>query len=197
MVTTKVAGKTDTKASAGFPIVGLGASAGGLEAFEQFFRKVPRDSGMAFVLVPHLDPGHASILTEILQRSTAMPVVEAQDQMAVAPNRVYVIPPNRDMAIFHGALQLSVPEQPRGHRMPIDAFLRSLAEDQGEQGHRRHPLRHRHRRHPGAARRSSAPAAFRSCRTRPLRNTTACRRAPFRPATPPMSCRWKKCRRRC
>ena len=115
-----------------FPIVALGASAGGLEAFEQFFRHVPADSGMAFVLVPHLDPSHASILTEILQRSTAMPVVEAQDQMAVAPNRVYVIPPNRDMAIFHGALQLSVPEPPRGQRMPIDAFLRSLAEDQGE-----------------------------------------------------------------
>ena len=113
-------------------VVGIGASAGGLEAFEQFFRHVPPDSGMAFVLVPHLDPGHASILTEILQRATAMPVVEAQDQMAVAPNGVYIIPPNRDMAIFHGALQLSVPELPRGQRMPIDAFLRSLAEDRGE-----------------------------------------------------------------
>jgi len=119
--------------TAGFPIVGIGASAGGLEAFEQFFRKAPPDSGMAFVLVSHLDPGHASILTEILQRSTTMPVFEIQDQMKVAPNSVYVIPPNRDMAIFHGALQLSVPEQPRGQRMPIDAFLRSLAEDQGEQ----------------------------------------------------------------
>ena len=116
----------------GFPIVGIGASAGGLEAFEQFFRNVPPDSGMAFVLVSHLDPSHASILTEILQRTTAMPVVEAQDQMKVAPNSVYAIPPNRDMAIFHGALQLNVPEQPRGQRMPIDAFLRSLAEDQGE-----------------------------------------------------------------
>ncbi|MDP2694068.1 MAG: chemotaxis protein CheB, partial [Gallionella sp.] len=117
----------------GFPIVGIGASAGGLEAFEQFFRKVPPDSGMAFVLVSHLDPSHTSILTEILQRTTTMPVVEAQDQVKVAPNNVYAIPPNRDMAIFHGALQLSVPDQPRGQRMPIDAFLRSLAEDQGEQ----------------------------------------------------------------
>ena len=87
---------------------------------------------MAFVLVSHLDPDHSSMLTEILQRITAMPVVEAQDQMAVEPNCVYVIPPNREMAIFHGALQLSVPEVPRGQRMPIDAFLRSLAEDQGE-----------------------------------------------------------------
>ena len=132
MVTRKVATKREAEASGAFPIVGLGASAGGLEAFEHFFRNVPRDNGMAFVLVPHLDPGHASILTEILQRSTAMPVVEAQHSMPVAPNGVYVIPPNREMTIFHGAIQLSVPEQPRGHRMPIDAFLRSLAEDQGE-----------------------------------------------------------------
>ncbi len=122
--------KPDTQ---GFPIVGLGASAGGLEAFEQFFRQMPPDSGMAFVVVSHLDPSHASILTEILQRSTRMSVIEAQDQMKVNVNGVYVIPPNRDMAIFHGVLQLSVPEQPRGQRMPIDAFLRSLAEDQGEQ----------------------------------------------------------------
>ncbi|MEO5698347.1 MAG: chemotaxis protein CheB, partial [Burkholderiaceae bacterium] len=115
-----------------FPIVGLGASAGGLEAFELFFRQMPVDSGMGFVLVQHLDPSHASILTEIIQRCTAMPVVEAQDQMPVAPNRVHVIPPNRDMVIFNGALQLSVPVEPRGQRMPIDAFLRSLAEDQSE-----------------------------------------------------------------
>ncbi|HET6718074.1 MAG TPA: chemotaxis protein CheB, partial [Rhodocyclaceae bacterium] len=115
-----------------FSIVGMGASAGGLEAFEHFFRSVPAASGLAFVLVPHLDPSHASILTEILQRTTAMPVVEAQDQMVVAPDHVYVIPPNRDLSIFHGVLQLAVPEVPRGQRMPIDAFLRSLAEDQGE-----------------------------------------------------------------
>ena len=115
-----------------FPIVGLGASAGGLEAFEQFFRHIPADSGMAFVLISHLDPSHASILTEILQRVTTMPVIEAQDQMQVTPNHVYVIPPNRDMTIFHGALQLSIPEVPHGQRMPIDTFLRSLAEDQSE-----------------------------------------------------------------
>src|SRR4030042_6920922 len=73
----------------GFPIIGLGASAGGLEALEQFFRHVPPDSGMAFVLVTHLDPGHVSMLTEILQRTTVMPVVEVKDQMAGAPNRVF------------------------------------------------------------------------------------------------------------
>jgi two-component system, chemotaxis family, CheB/CheR fusion protein len=115
-----------------FCIVGLGASAGGLEAFEQFFRKVAPDSGLAYIQVPHLDPGHASILTEILQRCASIPVVEALDQARVVPNPVYVIPPNREMAIFHGMLQLSVPEMPHGLRMPIDAFMRSLAEDQGD-----------------------------------------------------------------
>ncbi len=126
------AGEGTGQANTGFNIVGIGASAGGLEAFEQFFRNVKPDSGQAFVLVPHLDPSHASILTEILQRSTVMSVVEAQDQVRVEPDHVYVIPPNRDMAIFNGMLQLSVPEIPRGQRMPIDAFLRSLAEDQAE-----------------------------------------------------------------
>jgi two-component system CheB/CheR fusion protein len=116
-----------------FPVVGLGASAGGLEAFEAFFRHVPTDIGMAFVLVSHLDPSHESILSEIVQRTTALPVVEVTDQLTVKPNCIYVIPPNRDLTIFHGALQLSVPEAPRGQRMPIDAFFRSLAEDQGEQ----------------------------------------------------------------
>ena len=117
----------------GFPIIGMGASAGGLEAFEQFFRAMPSDSGMAFVLVSHLDPSHVSLLTEILQRSTAMPVVEAKDQMVVEPNSVYVIQPNREMAIFRGTLQLSMPEASRGLRMPIDIFLRSLADERGEQ----------------------------------------------------------------
>ncbi|MDO8311107.1 MAG: chemotaxis protein CheB, partial [Sideroxyarcus sp.] len=121
-----------TKVDAGFNIVGIGASAGGLEAFEQFFRNMPADCGIAFVLVSHLDPDHASLLTEILQRSTSMPVVEAQDNMRVQPNCVYAIPPNHDLAIFHGILQLSAPDAPRGQRLVIDAFMRSLAEDQGE-----------------------------------------------------------------
>jgi two-component system CheB/CheR fusion protein len=116
----------------GFPIVGMGASAGGLEAFEQFFKQVSPQSGIAFVLVPHLDPAHASMLTDILGRITSMPVLEAQDGVEVQPDHVYVIPPNRDMALFHGALQLSVPGAARGQRMAIDYFFRSLAEDQGE-----------------------------------------------------------------
>jgi two-component system CheB/CheR fusion protein len=115
-----------------FPIVGIGASAGGLEAFELFFKTMPAESGMAFVLIPHLDPGHASMLSEILQRNTTMPVHEAQDQTKIQPNHVYIIPPAKDMAIFHGAINLSVPELARGLRLPIDSFFRSLAEDQGE-----------------------------------------------------------------
>jgi two-component system, chemotaxis family, CheB/CheR fusion protein len=123
---------THQHVTSNFNIVGIGASAGGLEAFEQFFHQIPVDIGMAFVLIPHLDPSHGSLLTEILQRSTALPVHEALDQIQVEPNCVYVIPPNREMSIFHGKLLLSVPNEPRGQRMPIDAFLRSLAEDQQE-----------------------------------------------------------------
>jgi len=115
-----------------FPIVGIGASAGGLEAFELFFKTMPPESSMAFVLVPHLDPGHASMLSEILQRNTTMPVHEAIDQTIIQANHVYIIPPGKDMAIFHGTLNLSIPEQARGLRLPIDSFFRSLAEDQGE-----------------------------------------------------------------
>ncbi|WNV03927.1 chemotaxis protein CheB [Candidatus Methylospira mobilis] len=114
------------------PVVGIGASAGGLEAFEQFFRNVPADTGMAFVLVSHLDPNHASLLTEILQRSTALPIVEANDRIAVAPNHVYVIPPNRDMTILQGKLRLNIPDESHAQRLPIDTFLRSLAADKGD-----------------------------------------------------------------
>ncbi len=115
-----------------FPIIGIGASAGGLESFELFFKTIPPDSGMAFVLIPHLDPGHASMLSDILQRITTMPVHEAEDQTPVQPDHVYIIPPGKDMAIFHGILNLSMPEKARGLRLPIDSFFRSLAEDQGE-----------------------------------------------------------------
>jgi len=121
-----------TKVDAVIPVVALGASAGGLEAFERFLRAMPPDSGMGFVVVQHLDPTHPSILAEILQRSTTMPVVEATDAMAVLPNRVHVIPPNRDMSIAHGVLSLSLPSEPRGHHLPIDSFFRALAADRAE-----------------------------------------------------------------
>ncbi|MHB1285295.1 MAG: chemotaxis protein CheB [Leptospirales bacterium] len=119
--------KPDRKPDTGFPIVGIGASAGGLEAFEEFFRHIKPDCGIAFVLISHLDPGHVSMLTEILQRVTVLPVIEVHDKMEVVPNSVYAIPPNRDMAISQGVLTLSIPDMPRGHRMPIDTFLTSLA----------------------------------------------------------------------
>ena len=115
-----------------FPIVGIGMSAGGLEVATEFLNAMPPDSGMGFVLVQHLDPTHPSILAEILQRSTAMPVVEAADGMAVLPNRVHVIPPNRDMLITHGVLGLSLPSEPRGRHLPIDSFFRALAADRAE-----------------------------------------------------------------
>ncbi len=115
-----------------FSIVGMGASAGGLEAFEQFFSKMPSDTGMAFVLVPHLDPTHASMMTELLKRVTRMEVTEAKEGVKVKPNCLYVIAPNKEMTIFHGSLGLEAPKMAHGLRMPIDTFLRSLAEDQGE-----------------------------------------------------------------
>jgi len=117
-----------------FPIVGIGASAGGLAAIEAFFSGMPADidPGMAFVLVQHLDPDHKSILTELIQRTTRMQVFQVKDGMLVQPNCVYIIPPNRDMAFLNGTLQLLEPAAPRGHRLPIDFLFRSLALDQHE-----------------------------------------------------------------
>ena len=112
-----------------FPIVGIGASAGGLEALEQFLRNMTENCGMAFVIVQHLDPTHKGIMPELLQRTTKMQVFQVSDRMKVKPNCVYVIPPNKDMSILHGALYLFEPTAVRGLRLPIDFFLRSLAED--------------------------------------------------------------------
>lgn len=114
-----------------FPIVGIGASAGGLEAFTQLLDHLSSDTGMAYVLVQHLDPKHESILTELLSRATKMPVSQVKDGMPVEPNHVYVIPPNTNMAIVHRILQLVPRTETRGQHMPIDYFLRALAEDQG------------------------------------------------------------------
>lgn len=109
-----------------FPIVGVGASAGGLEAFTQLLRVLPCDTGMAFVLVQHLSPSHASALAEILSRATKMPVSEVHDELTVEPNHVYVIPPARNMTISNGRLQL-VPRESSGLHSPIDQFFISLA----------------------------------------------------------------------
>jgi two-component system, chemotaxis family, CheB/CheR fusion protein len=133
-VSTAIAQSTaiHDKPDKGLPIIGIGSSAGGLEAVEQFFTHMPPDAGMAFVLVPHLDPAHASMMTDIVRRFTKMTVLEAEDGMEVEPDHVYVIPPNRNLAIFHKNLYLSLPSDSRGFRLPIDFFFRSLAEDHGE-----------------------------------------------------------------
>jgi two-component system CheB/CheR fusion protein len=117
-----------------FPIVGIGASAGGLAAFEAFFSGMPTvtDPNMAFVLVQHLAPDHKSILTGLIQRYTRMQVSEVEDGMKVRPNCAYIIPPGRDMAFKNGSLQLLEPSAPRGQRLPIDFFFSSLARDQRE-----------------------------------------------------------------
>ena len=116
-------------APAPFPVVGIGASAGGLAAFEAFFSAMPADSGVAFILVQHLAPDHKSMLVELIARHTRMQVFEVEDGMVVQPNCIYVIAPNFDMAFINGALQLLPPGAPRGHRCPVDFFFRSLAQD--------------------------------------------------------------------
>lgn len=115
-----------------FLTVGIGASAGGLEAFKRFFTAMPADTGMAFVLVQHLSPDHKSMLAELLGRSTAMQVVEATDGLKVKPDCVFVIPPDATMTIASGKLRISRPAPPRERRRPIDAFFESLAKDRGE-----------------------------------------------------------------
>ena len=112
-----------------FPVVGIGASAGGLEAFSKFFENMPADSGMAFVLNQHLDPTHASNMVDILRRYTKMPVIEAQDGMKLEPNHVYMVPPNRDMTIIDHSLKLVAPTERPGISHSIDLFFRSLARD--------------------------------------------------------------------
>ncbi|MCJ7764590.1 MAG: chemotaxis protein CheB, partial [Thiovulaceae bacterium] len=118
-----------------FPIVGIGASAGGLQAFEDFFNGMPADTdpNMAFILVQHLDPNHKSMLAELIQRCTHMQVFEVEDGMEIEANCIYTIVPDRDMAISKGRLQLLTPSAARSKRLPIDFFFRSLADHQHEQ----------------------------------------------------------------
>ena len=124
--------KQQVSTSLSFPIVGIGASAGGLEALEQFFPNMPKDSGMAFVVIQHLDPTHVGFLPELLQRKTDMKVTQVTDNLQAKPNHVYVIPPNKSMSVLNGVLHLFVPTEKRGLRLPIDTFFRSLADDQQE-----------------------------------------------------------------
>ncbi|MEJ6981793.1 CheR family methyltransferase [Pedobacter sp. P351] len=120
----------DATGRASFAIVGMGGSAGSFHAFENFFLHMPADSGMAFVIIMHLDPNHKGRVYELIQNFTTMPVLEARDGLAVEPDKVYMIPPNKDMGIHNGKLLLLKPAMPNGYRLPIDYFFKSLAEDQ-------------------------------------------------------------------
>jgi two-component system CheB/CheR fusion protein len=112
--------------------VGIGASAGGLEAIEAFFREMPAKSGLVFVVVQHLSPDYKSLMVELLSKRTQMPVFRAEEGMAVEPDAIYLIPPKKNLTIFHGKLLLKEQDQQRGINLPIDIYFRSLAEDQGE-----------------------------------------------------------------
>ena len=120
-----------SKTDAPFPVVGIAASAGGLEAFTELISHLPTDTGMAFVLIQHLSPDHESLLSEILGRATAMPVQQATDRMTVEPNEIYVIPPNTQMTLVDGLLYLAPRQKTNGKHLPGDAFLGSLALDRG------------------------------------------------------------------
>jgi two-component system CheB/CheR fusion protein len=115
-----------------FPIVGVGASAGGLEAFSALLGHLPLDTGMAFVLVQHLDPQHESALTQLLARASALPVHEVTNNLRVEADHVYVIPPNSNLSIAQGVLQLEPRRQARVPQRSIDFFFESLAQDQRE-----------------------------------------------------------------
>ena len=114
------------------PIVGIGASAGGLETFMMFFDAMPPDSGMAFVLIQHLAPNHQSLTAELIAKHTSMPVHQVDDHVHVEANKVYVIPPNKDLTISQNILSLTEPSQAHGMRLPVDIFFRSLAKDKQE-----------------------------------------------------------------
>ena len=122
--------QANSRAARVFPVVGVGASAGGLEALSEFLGHLATDTGMAFVLIQHLAPDHSSILPEILSRHTTMPVSLAENEMELEPDHVYVIPPGQDMTVFHGRLNLTERTKAAGMHLPIDHFLRSLALDQ-------------------------------------------------------------------
>ncbi len=130
----KVATSSEHPPGSDFPIVGIGASAGGLAAFEGFFSGMPVDAdpGMAFVLVQHLAPDYKSMLADLVRCFTRMPVFQIEDGMQVQVNRVYIIPPRYDLALLNGTLHLLEPGEPRAQRLPVDSFFRSLALDQRE-----------------------------------------------------------------
>lgn len=114
-----------------FPVVALGASAGGIQALKEFFKAVPKDTGMAFIVVQHLDPTHESHMADVLSTSTRMPVTEAADGMRIQPDHIYTAPSNRFLSVRDGCFSLDEQIQRRGARMPVDYCFRSLAEHVG------------------------------------------------------------------
>ena len=175
-------------------VVGIGASAGGLEALERFFDHVPKDSGMAFVLVQHLSPDFKSLMDELLARHTTLPIRLVEDGMTVAPDHVYLIPPKKEMIISEGRLLLS--ERDRGHELslPIDVFFRSLAQ-------RLRPTRPSPWCSPAAeamgraaSARFTTPEGSSSCKTPRARSSTGCPRPRATPASPTGCCPPERCR---
>ncbi len=129
---TEKAVKMEKAENLGRYIVGIGASAGGLEAIELFFSRMPADSGMSFIVIQHLSPDHKSLMVELLSKRTQMPVHRAEDGMLVEENSIYLIPPKKNLTIFHSKLFLKEQDRIQGINLPIDLFLQSLAEDAGE-----------------------------------------------------------------
>lgn len=129
--TRKTASPPEQRAPSAFPIVGIGASAGGLAALEGFFATMPDDGGLAFVVIQHLAHDHKSMLGELLRKDTAMPVIQIEEGMPAQPNHIYLNPPDHNVTIRHGVFRLIDLETAPGRHLPIDIFLRSLADDQG------------------------------------------------------------------
>jgi two-component system, chemotaxis family, CheB/CheR fusion protein len=129
---TGSAGRTPGQKSLKFPVVGIGTSAGGLEALEQFFSNMPEDAGMAFVVIQHLDPNYKGMMPELIRKVTKMKVIQASDRLKVEKDTVYVLPPNKNMSILNGRLHLFAFVDTHGLRLPINFFFHSLADDLGE-----------------------------------------------------------------
>src|SRR3712207_1603280 len=119
---------SESKIGDGFMVVGLGASAGGIHAFREFFANVPERSGMAYVVILHLSPDHDSRLAEVLQGTTTMPVTQVNEAVRIAPDHVYVIPPNQSLSVLDGSLVLSDMTRVEERRAPVDIFFRTLAD---------------------------------------------------------------------
>lgn len=115
-----------------FPVVGIGASAGGLQALVRLFENMPANNGMAYVVILHLSPQHQSTADQVLQRVTRMPVVQVADTVRIEPNHVYVIAPNKQLSMMDGSLAVVDMQRPRGQHIAIDSFFRTLAEAQWE-----------------------------------------------------------------